>query len=349
MTLGKTIRRMQFYQDEEGSSFVFCYANDVETQNGIIRGFETAKFTEIFRLKIKGLLTAFHLIVEGPKKFLLLASKSLETLKVKLQIIAVNSKVISSPQLFYSGSFGSGGNANSSFENSSYLSSSYAESEGFFSDISCIKSFYLDSCMILIIAEGKHLHAIQFPEKNPKSFLNEDIAIFTCRNFISCVEIDQSQGILFIADSRDGIFALRLNVEEQKFDLLACWTKIRLASDILFLDGFIYCLDKMGNISILSFNGGEFQEQGKCNIEDIPIRMTSLKTFPTHSSLQDESISSTKQVVFGTVAGNLWSISQVNPPESFYQSAYSSDIVINRELLDGENDFWTNILGWNCF
>ena len=36
--------------------------------------------------------------------------------------------------------------------------------------------------MVLIIAERKHLHAIQFPEKNQKSFLNENIAIFNCRN-----------------------------------------------------------------------------------------------------------------------------------------------------------------------
>ena len=95
--------------------------------------------------------------------------------------------------------------------------------------------------------------------------------------------------------------------------------------------------------------GGEFQEQGKCTIEDIPIRMTSLQTSSTHSSLQDESIASTNQIVFGTVSGNLWSIGQVNPPESFYQSAYSTDIIINQELLDKENDFWTNILGGNCF
>ena len=350
MPIGKTVRRMEHYLDDEGSSTVFCYANDSDHQNGIIRGFETNKFSEIFRLKTKGSITAFHLIMEGTKKFLVLATKSLETLKVKLQILTINYKITSSPQLFYSSpTIPTSGSSSVSFENSSILSSTYAEAEEFVENISCIKSTQIDSVLFVIISEGKHLRAIEFPENSPKTFSGVDVATFSCRNFITCIEIDPQNSIIFIADSRDGIFALRLNPEEQKFDLLCCWPKIRLTSDLLLLNGFIYCLDKMGNLSILSFANGEFKEVGKCYIEELPIRMTRLQVQPTPASLQPQEIHSLNQIVFGTAAGNLWSISQFASPEGFYSSASPTDTIVNRELLCREKDYWLGLLGWSNF
>ena len=317
MIVGKTVRRFVY---DEIASLIYFYSYDGE--DSFIKGLDTTRFIEQLKQKVNGQLTALNVFSHETNELLCYSVKHSES-QSELHVLTMKSKMTptyhsslsTSPSLYWTtGRSGSGGYGSLSDGNplSSIALSPFTEVINFDREITAIKHlsvFSKVSC--ILISEGKNLHAFELPSSaNPTKFLNS-IGTFSCRNMITCLSITKD-GLVFCADSRDGIFALTLNQEEGRFDVICIYSKLRLISDILIIDNNelpliqLIAASKNGTIQVLNFNGVSFQLIASGLLNEIPIRMTVVNVTIPASSVERERQES--QIVIGTASGNLWTL-----------------------------------------
>lgn len=98
-------------------------------------------------------------------------------------------------------------------------------------------------------------------------------------------------------------------------------------------DGLLYCIDKLGFLTLLAFEEHAFKAMATFQLNEMPLRMCRLPTVPYPSSLlsqtadasigqSEKDAGSNSRIVIGTISGNIWTAGRI--PTALIEHAAAS-------------------------